>query len=227
MDVTVQEAAAVLGVSPRRVRSLIAQGEIPARRSGSRVLLVDIDAARRARRGPRREGRPLSERSAWALLRLAEGQTPVGRSASEMARDLRRLETLEDIDPGALSSRAKVHRFGAHPGVLTRLEADGQLVRGGASAAGHHHADLIALKQVEAYVKAEHLPEIESRYALWEVNVRENVLLRIASAWPFEPGLRVAPGSVVAADLIDAGDERSVRAGRDLMRRVLSELTAR
>lgn len=43
-EVTVADAAARLDLSPSRVRQLVAAGELPARRAGRRVLLVDATA---------------------------------------------------------------------------------------------------------------------------------------------------------------------------------------
>lgn len=225
MEVSVQEAALTLGISDRRVRALIANGQIPARRAGPRLLLVDLDSAKLLRKGEHPAGRHLSKRSAWALLNLASGREPQGLSASELARARHRLEALDHARPGFLSSRAVEHRFRAHPGILARMVDDSDLVLSGVSAAGHHNADLIALGLVEAYVNADSLDHLRRRYALDDVNAsQENVLLRVPSPWPFDEGVKFAPPAVVAIDLIDAGDDRSMRAGRELLRRVLAKL---
>ena len=224
MEVSVLEAAEALGISARRVRALIDSGQIAARRSGRRVWLVDLDAARSARRRPRSAGQPISSRSAWAILDLAEGRRPHGLSASEIGRAKQRVRRLADLRPGALASRARVHRLRAHPGVLKRLGEDPALVLGGSSAAGRHGADLIAVDRVEAYIRPEDLAAFVSRYALRQApDGRENVLIRVPSEWQFPSGVRDAPVAVVAVDLIDAGDERSVRAGRKLLGRILEE----
>jgi hypothetical protein len=45
-----------------------------------------------------------------------------------------------------------------------------------------------------------------------------DVVLRVpVPVWPFPEGERYAPRLVVAADLREAGDERSVRAARNLL----------
>src|SRR5262245_74781 len=75
VDVGVAEAAAQLGVSPQRVRQLVQEGLLPARRIGGRWVFDTRTLARRAEN--RRPGRPLSPRVAWGLIGLLEsGQAP-------------------------------------------------------------------------------------------------------------------------------------------------------
>lgn len=226
MEVSIREAARRLQLSPRRVRALAAVGRIPARRIDDRQWVVNIDAAQLAAYARNAPGRPLSSRSCWALLALADGHEPAaGLSASERVRAHRRARGLADVPVGLLAGRASVHRLQAHRGVLDRLARDARLVLAGASAAQHHGADLVALEQVEAYVREADLAPLLADYALSPALAgAENVLLRVpAPAWPFDPGSRYAPGAVVGVDLVDAADERSVRAGRALLGRVLAE----
>lgn len=211
-------------MSPRRVRALIDAGILPARRSGPRHWLVDLDAARKARGRPHPVGRRISARSSWAILLLAEGTQPDGLSASEFQRARQRLDRLPGFPPGALAARASELRYRAHPGILERLARDDDLVLGGSSAAAQYGADLIALDRVEAYIHPDRIEGFVARNALREANQgRENVLLRIPAVWHFEPATRVAPPAVVAVDLVDAGDDRSVRAGRALLRDILAK----
>ena len=122
--------------------------------------------------------------------------------------------------PGELSGRANVRRFVVHRGLRDRLANDPRLVLGGVSAASHYRAELVALDEVEGYVQSEDLDRLISDYALLPpaAGARANVLLRVpVPRWPFEEGERIASRPVVAMDLIDAGDERSVRAGRKLL----------
>ena len=228
MEVSVREAARQLRLSSRRVRALAAAGRIPARRIDERTWVVDIDAARRRPYDRRASGRPLSPRSCWAILAVAEGREPLGLSASERARARARAAVLAEAAPGSLAGRAALHRLTGHRGVLERLADDGRLVLGGASAAQRHGADVIALEYVEAYVRDDDLGPIVAAYAMQPaIAGAENTLLRVpAPGWPFPPEARVAPAPVVAADLIDAGDERSVRAGRALLRRIVAEGTS-
>lgn len=217
-----REAARQLRLSSRRVRALAAAGRIPARRIDERTWVVDIEAARRGPYDRRAPGRPLSPRSCWAILAVAEGREPLGLSASERARARARAAVLADSAPGLLARRAAPHRLAAHAGVLERLADDGRLILGGASAAQYHGADLVALDHVEGYVRRDDLESIVAAYAMGPaIAGAENVLLRVpAPSWPFPAGSLVAPAAVAAVDLVDAGDERSVRAGRALLRRI-------
>src|SRR5438132_13525980 len=75
MDVGVAEASAQLGVSPQRVRQLVQEGLLPARRVGGRWIFDTEALSRRVETRP--DGRPLSPRVAWGLIGLLEsGQAP-------------------------------------------------------------------------------------------------------------------------------------------------------
>jgi excisionase family DNA binding protein len=211
MDVSVAEAAEALGLSARRVRALAEAGEIPARRVG-RAWVIDLDR----RRLPRPPGRRLSARSAWAVLGL--GCEGLSRSERQRARE--RQMRLAELPPLALIQRAAVHRLVGHPAALQRLKDEPRIVLSGVSAAAHHGADVIAVDRVEGYIRTNDLEDVRRAYALRAPSHEEsaNVLMRVPlPAWPFAEGERYAPRLVVAADLHDAGDERSVRAARGLI----------
>ncbi len=61
---TVEEAAAELGMRPESVRTAIAQGRLPvARRVGKRLILLSRAAVREYGAKPRRPGRPRQTQS--------------------------------------------------------------------------------------------------------------------------------------------------------------------
>jgi hypothetical protein len=122
---------------------------------------------------------------------------------------------------GRLRSRADLERFYVHPSALDRLVREAGVVRGGVSAASEHAAGLIAGDLVEAYVPRRRLAALVKRYAMEADAERPNVLLRVVDddAWPFAGDAEVAPWPVVAVDLLEADDERSKRAGRELIER--------
>jgi excisionase family DNA binding protein len=222
---SVADASQRLGVDPSRVRQLVRSGELRASRVG-RQWLLDADAVdERARRRPSHRGRPLAPRSAWGLLVRAAGQEPDWLDRVERSRIRRRLRNLAanpDVDLRALlRSRADVHHFYAHPAAIPRLLAEPGVIRSGASAVSEVGADLIAADVAEAYVSGKRLDQLIRRYRLRPAD-HPNLILRVPrTVWPFSPHQMVAPVPVVAADLLDADDDRSQRAGRQLFADVL------
>ena len=217
---SVAQAAEELGVSPRRVLQLLAAGHLRGEQLGWGWALDQSDVDRlRNHRGV--AGRPWSPASAWAVLALANGDQPHG-SPVERSRARQRLAQhglagLVD----RLRARAEAQRFYAHPAVLERLILAKGVVRGGVSAASEHDAGLIAHDLVEAYVARRRLPAMADRYALDPDGERPNVLLHVVEdvVWRFADDASVASWPVVAVDLIEADDERSQRAGRELIER--------
>lgn len=229
MEISVREAAVRLAVSPQRIRFLAAAGRIPARKPG-RDWVIDIDRLGLGEAGRGTPGRPLSARSSWAILQLIDGREPADLSRSEMIRARERSRAIVQVASGELAARARTQRFVVHRGLRDRFADDPRLVLGGASAASHYHADLVALDELEGYVRAEDLEPLVKEFALAPplAGARANVVLRVpVPGWPFREGERIASRPVVAIDLIDAGDERSVRAGRKLLAELEpSELTS-
>lgn len=212
MELAVNEASEVLGISPRRVRALAASGSLPARRVGN-AWLVRIDD----RASARPPGRRFSARSAWAVLGLGEHRL----SRSERARALDRRARLLELPRSALANRADLHRLYAHPGVVSRVAADPRFLPSGVSASQRYGADVLAADQLEGYVREESLDALRRDHGLIEPvdGVAANLIVRVPRPdWPFRDDLDVAPLLVVVADLLDAGDERSARAGRALLR---------
>lgn len=214
------EWAKAHGVSERRARQLASAGQISARKVGGRWL---IDDARRG--GPLRgqPGRPLSERSAWAILDVLDGAPPQGISRSEIECARRRAAAAAALLPDELARRADVLPLRAHPGVLDTLSGDARVVVGGVRAASVHGADLIGLSGVELYALREDAAALIGEYALQPSQDDVNVILRVAFRLPASIG-RMASPAVAAVDLLDAGDEPSVRAARQLLRRMVARL---
>lgn len=214
----VSDVAEELDVSPRRVRQLLASGQLRGQQVGRSWVIEPHEVEQLRRRGV---GRPWSAASAWAVLNVADGQgrdlSPAERSR---ARQRLRQHGLDGL-VGPLRSRAEARSFYGHPSALDRLVDDPGVVRGGVSAARDHDADLIAGEPIELYVRRSRLAELVDRYALDSDADRPNVLVRIVDddAWPFGDDAGVAPWPVVAVDLLDAGDDRSRRAGLELIGR--------
>lgn len=218
MDVlNVAEAAGQLAVSPRRVRQLLAEGQLAGERLG-RDWVVDRRSLARLPMRRRSAGRPWHPSAAWSVLRLANGEEP-GLSPIDKLRARRRLDEFGLAGlVERLRSRADEYRCYAHPSAIERLRHDRSVVRGGVSAVRDHDVDLIADDTAELYVQRQHLADLVDRYVLDTDADRPNVVLHVVDddAWPFDEGVEVASWPVVAVDLMDADDERSRRAGRAL-----------
>ncbi|WKZ83281.1 MAG: helix-turn-helix domain-containing protein [Acidimicrobiia bacterium] len=217
--VDVAEAAQQLGVSPRRVRQMLADELVPAVRIG-RAWAVEQRHVDHLKNHRASAGRPWSPSSAWAALAAADGREH-SLSSVDRSRARRRLGRAGLVGIAErLAARADSRRFYGHPSVLERLGNAPDVVRSGVSAAKEHGADLLAWGFLEAYVPRSAADGIISKYALDEDAERANIVLRIVedSAWPFAPGERFAPRAVVAIDLLESGDERSRRSGLALAR---------
>lgn len=222
---SVAQAAEKLDVSPRRVRAIIANGDLAAEKVGRGWLVsrgsIQVELSRN-----RPQGRKWSQMAAWALLaRAANAERPSRCSNSEWSRAGQRLRengVLASLP--RLSSRAEVRSYFAHPSVLPSLIADQQLLRSGVSAASNLNADIIAIDEIEGYVLASDLEEVVRSYSLMERNVDDgNVKLHVADAdeWPIPASNQMAHRLLVALDLCESNDERSQLAGHKLLEEVL------
>lgn len=215
---SVADAAEELGVSDRRVRQLLASGELFGQQLG-RAWVIDSASIDRLR--PKRVGRPWSAASAWAVLELAAGGnpelSPVERSRARKRLAGSGLAGLVD----QLQSRSERCEMYVHPSALDRVGDDADVVRSGVSAAGVYDVDLIVSDEAEVYVRSSKVAGLVDRYALRPNPDRSNLVVRVVDddVWPFEDHSRVAPWPVVAVDLLDAYDERSRRAGLELIER--------
>jgi excisionase family DNA binding protein len=226
---TVAEAAVRLKISERRVRELLEAGALTGERVGGIWLIERASVARRAA-VPTERGRQLTARSVWAALSVLDPEIVAPKiDRYEKARARRRAEEIRrsGVEPGRFAARASLLRLHGHPGVLEQLLADPRVVRGGISAASEHKASLIGQGEADLYVRAESESDVVSYYGLQvahdqSANVRFFVPATVS--WPFREAARVVPAIVCAIDLIDAGDQRSLRAGRELLARVAGRL---
>lgn len=220
MDISVSEAASELGVSRQRIRDLVLSGELPSRRVGAKAILIDRDSVERRKAHVARPGRRLSERSCWAVLRSLAGDSMPDLSRAERARAASRAHHLSEYEPGQMRHRASEIFMRCHPGALDRLRADPRLSLSGRDAAVVHHADIVLGDNVDAYVHAAIVGDVYEDFGLISARRQDaNVVLR---AITYEPAQQlvsepIVPALLLALDLIDAGDERSVRAGRALI----------
>ena len=93
-------------------------------------------------------------------------------------------------------------------------------MRSGVSAAVEHGVDLRAPGVLEAYVRRDQLDALVYRYALRPAAVADaNLVLHLLDGSVPRTADGVAPVAAVALDLLESGDARSQRAGRELARR--------
>lgn len=219
----VVDVAQRLDISPARVRELVHGGQLSAQRVG-RELLVDADSVhRRAHIVRPAAGRPLSPRMAWGLLWKLSGVRAPWLAPAEHSR-LRKYAVrlaLEDW-PRLLANRAEVHRARMLPGPLKRLREDPRAAIGGVAAAMHYGVDLMgAADDVELYAEPDLFRELADAKRINLAPEAPNVLIRVPRLSPVlafdAEHAGYAPPAAVAADLADAGDERSVRAARQLL----------
>jgi excisionase family DNA binding protein len=217
---SVPEAARILGLSPARVRALVVAGQLQGTKIGGRWVVERAAVeARKRHRGP--GGRPFSPHNAWAMLALASGEDVEGVDPSVRSR-LRRalvLEALEELGP-RLSRRAESRFFDAHPGEISYILADPELVGTGISAAAEYGLDLVSGQEADGYLRASTLKEFAAAHALFPADPMGNVRLRLVpdESWRFLGHRSVAPLAVVALDLTEDPDPRSARAGRAALR---------
>ena len=216
-SLSVADVAGELAISPRRVRQLLAGGQLVGERLG-RDWVIERARIEHYRRRRHLAGRPWLPASAWAVLAIAGGGgselSPVDRSRAR--HRLTEHGLVELID--RLVVRAEHRSFYGHPAVLQRLRNEQGAVRGGVSAAADHDVDLVGDDLLELYLRTQRHDALVERYALDGDAERPNVLIHAVddAVWPFDADVDVAPWPVMVVDLLESDDERARRAGREL-----------
>ena len=214
--ISVAQAALALGVSPRRVRALIGSQRLPAVRLGRRNWALDRKVLRSHGRG--RGGRPVSADNAWALLALLSGSGSPWVDAFSRSRLRRRVLNSAWIESALRFSepRAAIHEWRVLPSDLPKLQEYG-IVRSGLAAPIRGLDILSRANELDGYVSAKVLAQIEKKLRPVKSADNPNVILRVPSQpWILSQG-RVAPPAVAAADLLAHPDRRVARAGRKLL----------
>lgn len=223
-SLSVAQAAERLGVSVPRIHQRIADGSLAAERIGSQWAVDEHSLLRIQERS--KAGRPLSGRSAWAVIAASEGDRDrlyrSGSAASARARmQLRRLlepagepsvgeEAVRELAVSLrsmLRNRAERRLFRAAPADLPDLRSDERwaaLIDVGASG--------IASGDVEAYVAQSDVDRLVKDYLLVDADREANVVLHVVpdGQHPF-PNSRLR----LAADLAEhRGPREEVRAAQ-------------
>lgn len=203
---------------------MVKDGILEAQKVGGRWL-IDPESVERRKAQQLREGRPFEPANAWALIDLWHGGDAEWISRSQRSRLRRQLreQGIRGLAP-ALRGRAERWRMRGHPAAIERLREDGAVQPGGSSAAPYYEADIAASDELEAYVKADDAGRLVERLHL-ERSMAPNLVLHVVPGpWPFgsvaQPVPGVVPPLVVALDLLESADERSRRAGKNLLARL-------
>ncbi len=142
MALSVPELAKRLHINESRARLLVQSGRIRAQKVGGRWVIDEADAAHHRAGVP--AGRPLSERSAWHLLKHAGNQTahevddhdlsPVDkhRLSQRRARLLQSSDSLRLVC-SLLAKRAEKAEFSSRPADLAELREDPRIRFSGVS----------------------------------------------------------------------------------------------
>jgi len=213
---SVQEAAATLGISRQKVQQLISDGRLPAIRIGRgwQVSMVDVT---RLRHTGRHAGRPLAAAQAWALLHDAErtGRVRTHRGSAE-----RSAEWLVNL------VRRKSTTFRLH-GLDTILDviASEVVPTGETAARVYGFAPSDSRQIVDGYIREPAARLVIARYALVPaIGADLNVLLRVVdpALWPFTRTRRTASELIAAVDMLDTPiDDRSAESSRPVIERYL------
>ncbi|PKQ26270.1 MAG: hypothetical protein CVT64_04015 [Actinobacteria bacterium HGW-Actinobacteria-4] len=214
MEVSVLEAAAIMNVSPRRVRELVREQRIPGRRVGG-AWLVDAGGVRPTRG---RLPRPMSARNAWALAQLVEGASLEHLSPSERwrLREMRNALVHRDNPEQVLEAwlRKRADRVLRAASDLARLRDDPRLVPTGVS---DPRSQMAAAQLLEAYVHTADVNDLQLDHLLVPANVADaNLVLHVVDEPAHMPS-GPAPRLALAADLAEWGSWRESNRAREII----------
>ncbi|MBI2863511.1 MAG: helix-turn-helix domain-containing protein [Chloroflexi bacterium] len=223
---SVAEAARRLAVSQSRVRSMLRTGILEGEKLDGRWL-VDPASVDRRRASGAPVGRCLSALNSWAVLFLAAGETARATKLMEHLHPWTRSRIRSSLDNGSIGTlaprlrrRATVRRFRSHPSDLAGILLEPRVLRAGVSAAPDYDLDIVASGIIEVYIPASRLRRLSNKYRL-QPSLNPNVTLHVVEGvWPFPSSAKIVPAAVAALDLVEADDERTRRAGRQLLDRL-------
>ena len=228
-NVSVAEAARRLGVGVPRIHRRIADGSLRAERIGSQWVVDELSLLRVAERNE--PGRPLSARSAWAIIALAEGDDEaLSRLApSERSRAKARLNALLDLAAKRSQGEAEVRRIASVLRLMFRNRADRVLRKVAAADLPGLREDGrwqslaspavsgVASSDVDGYLAGRDVESLSRDFLLMAADSDANVVIHV-----LPEGQQAYPQSklLLAADLVDQrGPREELRAGK-LLREV-------
>lgn len=227
-----QEAAEQLGVSARRVRALVEQGDLDAVRAGRTLLIPPESVARQQARGVATT-RPLSTRMSWAAMLSDIGTTDVERVTGALglsSSEHRRLLGLRDRSTSDWSwlarRRARAERYTVRVAYLADIVTTAGVLASGISAIDRHDVDLTKRAgTAEIYTGAVEL-QVLARDFTWRADPAGNLIVHVLPAIDritrFLEGWTEMTAATVAVDLLESGETRARRAGLQLIETILA-----
>jgi excisionase family DNA binding protein len=203
-----EQVALRLGVSARRVRAMVAAGQIPADRIG-RQWVVDPAAVHSVEHN--RDlggGRPLSELTAWKLASQEEFDARAARGKAALDQFRRKLR-----------ARAEHVDWFVHPALLDDLAREPGAVLSGRPVAAQLGVPVDAVDELHLYLRQSSAESIRDRCAARPAVSDANAHVHVVDDddWPFEAEATAVPPWVAWLDLEDAQD----RAADTLLDRLL------
>jgi excisionase family DNA binding protein len=158
-DLSVAEAASVLGVSDGRVRKLLRDGALPGRHVG-RAWVVPAEAVADMAGRQLGAGRPLAPRRAWALVDMLDGGQAAWLGPVARSQVRAQIRHLEGGDQGAwraaLRGREDRLAVSGHRSAIARLAETKDVWLAGPAAARRANADVVVPDPIpEFYISAE------------------------------------------------------------------------
>lgn len=216
---TVEDAAAQLGVTPHRIRSLVRQGEIEMIRPSERMLLIDAVSFELYKRVAHAAGRPYSPEMAFGVLWLLSGRDPVWLDYHQKRRCVSALK-MQDAEKlmRLCRKRARTIRL-RMPASYFPVAAE-FLVASGAGAIDAYDFDLTKRADVmEGYAsEREYEDLVHECYAVSDPN--GNLIVHVVEDLPENPG-DMMPEAVVALDLAESLDARQHEVGIKKLKELL------
>ncbi|MPZ53646.1 MAG: hypothetical protein GEU79_13100 [Acidimicrobiia bacterium] len=210
-EITISEAAEVLGVTPRQVQRLVSSGSLqttPTFGATTRLDATSVQALARTRPGP---GRPWSPEVAWGTLWMLSGLRAPWLRPHQHSRIRKRLANITAMNVVvATRQRATTARFHASPPVVTALRQ--KVARTGVSASTQEESNG---GKLDGYLSENSLQDVLATFPL----TRErdgNVTFRISEFATERIGEEV-PQAVVAVDLASSSSPRERSAGLILL----------
>jgi excisionase family DNA binding protein len=227
-----QEAGEQLGVSARRVRALVEQGDLDAVRAG-RTLLVSPESVGRHQARGAGTTRPLSERMSWAAMLSDIGTTDVervtralGLSSSEHQRLLRLGDRPTSDWSWLARRRARTERYAVRGIYLADIVTTAGVLVSGISALHRYDVDLTTRGgAAEIYTGATEREALAREFMMRPDapgNLIVHVLPEIDKMTRLLEGRTEMTATTVAVDLLESGEPRARRAGLELVETILA-----